>query len=115
MDVLKWLAVIIICFMIAIVANPHYANMNLSIRILTIILLIGMGSSMAILTNKGQCILEFFQKAKNEARKVMWPSSQETLYTTFIVIGITSVISIILWVLDGILFHLVRFLTSLRF
>ncbi|WWO97532.1 MAG: preprotein translocase subunit SecE [Candidatus Dasytiphilus stammeri] len=115
MDVLKWLAVIIIFFMIAIVGNPHYANMKLSIRILTLLLLIGMGSSIAILTNQGKWILEIFQEAKNEARKVMWPSSQETLYTTFIVIGITAVISIILWILDGILFHLVRFLTGLRF
>lgn len=115
MDVLKWLAVIIIFFMIVIVGNPHYANMKLSIRILTLLLLIGMGSSMAILTNQGKGILEFLNEAKNEARKVIWPSSQETLYTTVIVIGITAVISIILWGLDGILFHLVRFIIGLRF
>ncbi|WWO99520.1 MAG: preprotein translocase subunit SecE [Candidatus Dasytiphilus stammeri] len=111
MDVLKWLAVIIIFFMIAILG---YAKMKFYIRILTLFLLIGIAISMAILTNQGKWILEIFNEAKNEARKVIWPSHQETLYTTFMVIGITAVISIILWVLDGILFHLVRFLTSLR-
>ncbi|WWO95498.1 MAG: preprotein translocase subunit SecE [Candidatus Dasytiphilus stammeri] len=115
MDVLKWLAVLIIFFMIVIVGNPHFTNMKLSIRIFTIFFLIGIGSSMAILTNQGKRFLQRFSEAKNEARKVIWPSNQETLYTTFIVIGITIVISMILWVLDGILFHLVRFLTSLRF
>lgn len=68
-----------------------------------------------MLTNKFKNILSFLNEAKNEARKVIWPSFKDTLHTTVIVITITIIMSIILWGLDAILFQLVSFITNLRF
>ncbi|HXK00545.1 MAG TPA: preprotein translocase subunit SecE [Buchnera sp. (in: enterobacteria)] len=53
-------------------------------------------------------------ESKNEIKKIIWPSKTETLYTTLIVSIATMIISLLIWGLDNILFHLVSFITNLR-
>ncbi|WWO97869.1 MAG: preprotein translocase subunit SecE [Candidatus Dasytiphilus stammeri] len=113
LEIIKWLTVIAL-LMIAIIGNYYYHHSLLLIRILTIIFMIVTACVIASLTNHGKLILRFFHEAKNEIYKISWPTSQETLHTTLIVTAVTAVISLILWGLDSILFHLVSLITSLR-
>ncbi|WWP01655.1 MAG: preprotein translocase subunit SecE [Candidatus Dasytiphilus stammeri] len=114
LEIIKWLTVISL-LMIVIIGNYYYHHTILLIRILTSIFMIFTAGMIASLTNHGKLILRFFQEAKNEIFKINWPTSQETLHTTLIVTAVTAVISLILWGLDSILFHLVSLITSLRF
>jgi preprotein translocase subunit SecE len=45
-------------------------------------------------------IVKYFREARAEMRKVTWPTRQEALHLTGIVLAVTIVMSILLWVLD---------------
>jgi preprotein translocase subunit SecE len=47
-----------------------------------------------------------------EVRKVIWPTRQEAIQTTMIVLAATAFMSLILWGLDAILVRLVAFVTG---
>ncbi len=47
-----------------------------------------------------------------EVRKVVWPSRQETLQTTLIVMVMVLVLGLILWLFDMMLTGILRFLTG---
>ncbi|WWP00914.1 MAG: preprotein translocase subunit SecE [Candidatus Dasytiphilus stammeri] len=113
-EMIKWF-IIIALLIIAIIGNYYYHHTILLIRVLIIMFMIFTACWIASLTKHGKLILRFFQEAKNEIYKISWPTSQETLHTTLIVAAVTAGISLILWGLDSILFHLVSLITSLRF
>ena len=45
-------------------------------------------------------IVKYFREARAEMRKVTWPTRQEALHLTGIVLAVTVAMSILLWVLD---------------
>jgi preprotein translocase subunit SecE len=47
-----------------------------------------------------------------EVRKVVWPTRQETLQTTLIVIVMVLILGILLWLFDMVLMAILRFLTG---
>ena len=57
----------------------------------------------ALKTAKGQAFFTLFKEAKNEIRKVVWPTRQETLQTTVIVVIAVLIVGLLLWGLDTLL------------
>jgi preprotein translocase subunit SecE len=47
-----------------------------------------------------------------EVRKVVWPTRQETIQTTLIVIVMVFLLGILLWLFDMVLMSILRFLTG---
>jgi preprotein translocase subunit SecE len=45
-------------------------------------------------------IVKYFREARAEMRKVTWPTRQEALHLTGIVLAVTVAMSIMLWILD---------------
>jgi preprotein translocase subunit SecE len=45
-------------------------------------------------------IVKYFREARAEMRKVTWPTRQEALHLTGIVLAVTVAMAILLWVLD---------------
>lgn len=45
-------------------------------------------------------VVKYFREARAEMRKVTWPTRQEALYLTGIVLAVTVAMAILLWVLD---------------
>ncbi|HNS03144.1 MAG TPA: preprotein translocase subunit SecE [Anaerolineae bacterium] len=45
-------------------------------------------------------VVKYFREARAEMRKVTWPTRQEALYLTGIVLAVTVAMSILLWILD---------------
>ncbi|CAL4318228.1 Protein translocase subunit SecE [Buchnera aphidicola (Protaphis terricola)] len=110
---IKWIFIsvnLILCLLI----NYFFNTINSSIRIPLIIFLIIFSIGIAKYTKKGKSILLYINASKNEMKKIIWPSYKETLYTTFIIIFVTIIISLLLWCLDSIIFHLITFAISLR-
>lgn len=110
----KWLVVVVL-LLVAIVGNYIYRDITLPIRALAVVILIAAAGSVALLTVKGKATVAFSREARTEVRKVIWPTRQDTLHSTLIVAAVTAVMSLILWVMDGILVRLVSFITGLRF
>lgn len=114
LEAVKWLIVAIL-LVVAIVGNYYYRDLSLILRALAVVLIITIAGAVVIMTSKGKATVAFAREARTEVRKVIWPTRQETLHTTLIVAAVTTVMSMILWGLDGILVRLVSFITGLRF
>ena len=113
LDTLKW-AVIILTLAGAVVGNYVYSDQSVLIRAIGVVAAVFVAGLIAIQTEKGRTALNFAKEARVETRKVVWPTRQEAIQTTGIVIVATLVMSLILWGLDSILFELVGFITGLK-
>ena len=60
------------------------------------------GLWMAKSTAQGQVVFIFLKSARQEMRKVVWPTRQETLQVTLWVMLIVLLMSLVLWAMDGL-------------
>ena len=102
LDSLKWLVVIALVA-VGVVGNSMYANESLLYRVLALVALAIVAGFIALQTAKGKAFFQLFKEAKNEIRKVVWPTRQETLQTTGIVVVAVLIIGLLLWGLDSLL------------
>jgi len=108
LDVFKW--VIVVAFLAAaIVGNHYFAEQSLLIRVVAILVATAIAFLVAATTTKGREALGFAKEARVEARKVVWPTRQETVQTTLIIMVAVSVMSLLLWGIDSILVQIVAF------
>ena len=68
---------------------------------------------MADSTKKKSKIKNFFVECKSEMKKVTWPSKQQLLHNTGIIIVFIAIVTVILSILDMGFAKLFQFLTSL--
>jgi len=84
----------------ALVGFYFFADQSLLYRVLGLLAAAGLSVAIALQTAKGRHIWGYFQDAQIEVRKVVWPTRQETVQTTLIVIIMVILVAIILWLLD---------------
>lgn len=110
-----WILVIAI-IALAAWGNIYFATQySMPIRVAGIAVLLVVALGVAAMTNQGKQALAFFSESKTEVKRITWPSRPEAMQTTLIVIGVTVLISLILWGFDRIIVSLITFLTDLRF
>jgi preprotein translocase subunit SecE len=112
MDMVKWLLVIGLLGGI-VAANYLYEDISILYRALGAVVAVGFAGFIAASTVKGSSFLTFAKDSRIEVRKVVWPTRQEAVQTTMIVLAATVIVSLILWGLDGIIVRLVSFITGL--
>lgn len=110
-DALKLLAAGAIV-LIALVAFYVFANHWLLVRVIGLLIAAGIAVTIALKTEPGAETLEFMRGARSELRKVVWPTRAETTQTTLIVIAMVVIMGLLLWLLDILLFWLVRLVTG---
>jgi preprotein translocase subunit SecE len=84
----------------ALVGFYFYADEALLYRVIGLLAAVGVSVAIALQTDKGREIWGYFHDAQIEVRKVVWPTRQETVQTTLLVIGMVIIVAIILWLLD---------------
>jgi preprotein translocase subunit SecE len=99
LDILK-LAIALLILASAIAAFYIYADESQLLRVVGLLAASGIAVTIALQTEKGRALWAFIQDAQVEVRKVVWPTRQETLQTTAIVIIAVIVFAIILGILD---------------
>jgi len=112
-DAIKWILAIV-AIAAAVYANHYFgqqADGSVLIRAGVIITLVAVGLGIGFSTTKGKNGLAFAKEARIEARKVVWPSRQETIQTTLIIIVAVALVSLMLWGMDAIIVRVVNFLT----
>ena len=112
-DMVKWIAVAVL-LAVGIVANSYFSSYSMAIRLVAWLLLVGIVILIAFQTHKGRRIWGFIQDAQVELRKVVWPTRQETVQTTLIVIVMVTVTALFLWLVDSGLLWLVGLVTGHR-
>jgi len=113
LDSLKW-GVIILILAGAVVGNYVYGDQSVLLRAVAVVAAVVIAGLIAMQTVKGRSAANFAKEARIETRKVVWPTRQEAVQTTGIVIVATLIMALILWGLDTVLFELVGFITGLK-
>ena len=108
LDFLKWV-IVAIFLAAAIVGNHYFAEQSLLIRVVAILVAASIAFLVAATTTKGKTAFGFAKEARVEARKVVWPTRQETIQTTLIIMLAVAVMSLLLWGIDSILVKIVAF------
>lgn len=111
MDSLKW-AVVVVLITASVIGNNHFSDQSALIRVLVITGLSVFAALLALRTKKGQRFWQFALEAKTELKKVVWPSRQETLQISIIVLAIVSIVGLILWGADALLLKIIAFITG---
>jgi preprotein translocase subunit SecE len=110
-DIIK--QVISIFFVItAIVAFYYFADILLLYRVLALVTIVILAIGILLTTAIGRNTWAFMLEAKQEVRKVVWPTREETIRTTLLVFGMVFIVGLALWLLDMFLFWGIRLLTG---
>lgn len=87
------------------------SSMSRLLRTIGVIAVIAAGLGTVLFTNKGRALLAFAREAYVELRKVVWPTRQESVQTTFIVFVAVCLVSVFLYLCDLIFLQVVRAIT----
>ncbi|MCG6898194.1 MAG: preprotein translocase subunit SecE [Thiocapsa sp.] len=95
-----------------IVAFYYFEGFSVLLRVVGLLLISGVAAVVALQTERGRALWQFASDARMEVRKVVWPSRQETLQTTLVVVVMVLIVGVMLWLFDLVLMAILRFLTG---
>lgn len=112
-DRMKWWFVYLVVAS-GIFGNWYFGNSGSEIFIGALwraLILVGMAVACVFIlltTERGRNLWILFRDARSEIRRVIWPTRQETIQTTWIVLILIVIFALILWLLDSGLSFLVQ-------
>ncbi|MDN2664420.1 preprotein translocase subunit SecE [Psychromonas sp. 14N.309.X.WAT.B.A12] len=112
LDGLKW-TITVLLLAAVIVGNYLYGEeTHVVLRVAVLLVLAALAVLSAAFTEKGKTFIGFAKDARLEVRKVVWPTRQETVQTTLIILAVSTIVGLVLWGLDGIFVRVVSFITT---
>ena len=108
LDILKWI-IVAVFLATAVLGNHYFSEQTLLIRVVAILFAVSIAFLGAATTTKGKTALGFAKEARIEGRKVVWPTRQETIQTTLVIMVAVAFMSLLLWGIDAILVKVVAF------
>ncbi|MEQ1558186.1 MAG: preprotein translocase subunit SecE [Methyloglobulus sp.] len=96
----------------AVAGFYYFSDVTLLYRVLGLLGIALLVMVLMFTTNVGRNTWSFFLESKQEVRKVVWPTREETTRTTMLVFLMVVVVAGVLWLLDMFLFWGVRLLTG---
>ena len=107
-DSVKWVFVVAMIG-VGVVIDSVYLGDSLLYRLLSILGFIMVAGFVAAGTAQGQALLTLARDARLEIRRVVWPTSQETVQTTLLVLAFVILMALLLWGLDALFGWLASF------
>ena len=98
-DLLSWLAIALIT--VAAFFGTYYYHFPGPIKALIWVGWLVLTLMFGFFTTQGKEVFSFAKEAKLELQKVVWPSRQETIQTTSIVMVMVAITGFILWGIDS--------------
>ena len=107
------LLVSVIMLLAGIGAYYYYQDLAITpVRVAALIVVTLVASWVAAQSQKGSTFFRFLKEADIERRKVVWPTHQEAVQTSLMVIIVTIIISLFLAAVDWMIGSLVRTLLT---
>jgi preprotein translocase subunit SecE len=104
--------IVAVALMVAAIALFYtYSEYSTLLRVLSLLAAAGVSLFIASKTAAGSNVLSYIKDTNVEVRKVVWPTRQETLQTTMVVILMVIMVALMLWGVDSLLGWAVRALT----
>ncbi len=111
LDTLKLVAAIAI-LVGGIAAFYVFSTYPIALRWVIVLASLGLGMFVALQSAQGRTFAQFVQGSRVELRKIVWPTRQETLQTTLVVVVAILLMGIFFWLLDMLLGYITRTLTG---
>jgi len=92
----------------------YLGDQTLVVRLLALFGALAVTVAIAMQTETGRAAWTFAQEARQELRKVVWPTRKETTQMTLVVVAMVILVSLFLWVVDWGLLAAVKALTGQR-
>jgi len=99
---------------IGVAAFYYFSAYALVYRVIGILFMAGASVALMFKTAIGEKTWGFINESKAEVRKVIWPTRQETVQATLLVVALVFVVGLLLWLMDMFLFWGVGILTGQR-
>ena len=99
----KWKTYLAIALVVATL-YLYYSNplaFNTLTKVLITLFLFGIAVTVFIKSSQGDRFVHFLKETRIELRKVVWPTRQETIKTTGIIMIAVIVVAIFLWIIDA--------------
>lgn len=95
-----------------ITAFYYFSDIQLLYRVLGLVFVAIIAVALLLTTQHGRSVWGFVVESRQEVRKVVWPTRDETVRTTLLVFAMVFIVGLVLWLLDMFLFWGVRLLTG---
>jgi len=106
------LVLAIILLIAGITGFYYFASYALVYRVLGILVIASASVGLVFKTAIGEKVWGFIKESKTEVRKVIWPTRQETMQATMLVVALVFIVGLLLWLMDMFLFWGVGILTG---
>jgi len=110
-DLFKWFIAIVLVA-VSVVGNHYFSAEPLLYRVFGVLAISFLAIVVVLRTAKGKIFIQLAKDARNEIRKVVWPTKQETMQTTMIVVVVVLVMALLLWGMDSLLGWLISFIVG---
>ncbi len=70
------------------------------IRVIGMVAVAALSVAIAMTSEPGKNAWAFAQEARQELRRVVWPTRQESIQTTLIVLVMVFIVAVLLWLMD---------------
>jgi len=101
LDALKWVAVGLIVVG-GIFGYYHFADSYpIVYRALALVPIAAIAMYVAVLTAQGRAFFSLLRESVVETRRIVWPTRQEAVQTTLVVMGFVVLMALVLWGLDA--------------
>lgn len=110
-DIGLWMMVVLITLLAFY--GTYYFNFTDPIKVIIWISWLILAGLLGFFTSKGQQVFIFAKSANIELQKVVWPTRQETVQTTSIVMIMVTLTGFILWGIDSGMVWVIAKLTHL--
>jgi preprotein translocase subunit SecE len=98
-DVLIWLGITLVT--LAVFYVQYFLHLTNYLMVICWVLWLTFSSALVFISSQGKQLLEFGKESKVELEKVVWPTRQETIQTTTIVMVMVTVTGFVLWGIDS--------------
>jgi preprotein translocase subunit SecE len=113
LDWVKWI-ISIVLVLAGLIGNHYYSELSMPLRTLGWVAVLALAGWVASRTQKGKWVVEFVRDSRQELRKVVWPTREETMQTTLVVAAMVVILALLLWGMDGVLVWAIGWLTGQR-
>jgi preprotein translocase subunit SecE len=94
------LAFAIVVVLVGLVGYYYFADASTLLRALVVIAALAIGAVVALTSLQGRWLWKFVQGARVELNKIVWPTREETLQTTLVVLVVALFGGVFFWLLD---------------
>ena len=95
-----------------IFAYYYYADVSVLLRTVGVLAAFALAIFVALQSAQGKTLWAFVQGARVELRKVVWPTREEAVQTTIIVLVFAMIMGTFFWLLDTLLLWFTRLITG---